>query len=85
MVRTAALLVLMAPLGKTLIPDASVALDDLVPIRASISQIPGFRKTATINGRELVGPIPWEEPQGGYSTTGAPRWGALQAGAFRPR
>ena len=85
MARMAALFVLMAPLGKTLMPDASVASDDLVPIRASISPIPGFGKTATINGRLLVGPIPWEEPQGGYSPTGAPRWGASQAGAFRAR
>ena len=83
--RVAALFVLMAPLGRTLIPDASIASDDLVPIRASISPIPGFGKTATINGRVLVGPIPWEEPQGGYSPTGAPRWGASQAGAFHAR
>jgi hypothetical protein len=81
---TAALLVLIAPMWRTVVPDASVAAADSVPIGASISPLPGFGKTAVIDGRMLIGPIEWEEPEGGYSTTGAPRWGPVQTGGLRP-
>ena len=77
--RTTALLIFVTPVWRLLSPDALVASGNLVPIHAAISPIPGFGRTATINGKLLVGPIRWEEPQGGYSATGAPRWGSSQA------
>ena len=77
--RTAALLIFMTPVWRTLAPDDSIAAANLIPLHACISPIPGSGKTATVNGKMLVGPIRWEEPQGGYSSTGAPKWGASQA------
>ena len=43
-----------------------------------LSHVPGAGKSLIVNGRVLVGPHPWEEPAGGYSNDGAPRWGASQ-------
>jgi hypothetical protein len=83
--KAAALLVFLAPVSRTLFLSDSVTSDDFVPIYASISPIPGFGKTINVNGKTLVGPIAWEEPEGGYSSSGAPRWGSSQTGAAGPR
>jgi len=63
--------------------DYSMTSEDLVPIYASISPLPGSGKTANVNGKMLIGPIQWEEPEGGYSSSGEPRWGPSQKGAVR--
>ncbi len=78
--KAAALLVFLAPVSRTLFWSDSGTSDDFVPIYASISPIPGFGKTLNVNGKTLVGPIGWEEPEGGYSSSGAPRWGSSQRG-----
>jgi hypothetical protein len=78
--KSAALLVFLTPLSRTL-SNAPMTSHDLVPAYASISACPGFGRTKTIDGKMLVGPIAWEEPEGGYSSSGAPRWGASQGGA----
>ena len=78
MATTAALLILMAPVWRALVQDDRAA-SSLVPLNASISPIPGFGQTATINGKMLIGPIRWEEPQVGYSSTGVPEWSASQS------
>jgi len=78
--KAAALLVFLAPVSRTLFWSDSGTSDDFVPIYASISSIPGFGKTLNVNGKTLVGPIGWEEPEGGYSSSGAPRWGSSQRG-----
>jgi len=77
--RTTALLIFAAPVWRTLDPGAAAASASLVPIQAAISPIPGFGRTVTIDGKLLVGPIRWEEPQGGYSSSGAPQWAPSQA------
>ncbi len=79
-IKTAALMVFLAPIPRTLILNDSVASGDFVPVFASISPLPRYGKTITVNGKTLIGPIPWEEPEGGYSSSGAPRWGSSQAG-----
>ena len=76
--KAAALLVFVTPLERTLY-DVPLTSQDFVPAYASISPLPGFGKTAIVDGKTLVGPIAWEEPEGGYSSSGAPRWGFLQA------
>ena len=83
--KTAAFLIFLAPVSKTLELDYSGAADHMVPIHASISQLPGVGKSLSINGKTLIGPTRWEEPEGGYSSSGAPRWGPLQRGGVRPR
>jgi hypothetical protein len=76
--KSAALLVFLAPVLRTLFLSDSVTSDDFVPTYASISPVPGFGKTVNVNGKTLIGPIGWEEPEGGYSLSGAPRWGPAQ-------
>ena len=39
----------------------------------------------TVDGKMLVGPIAWEEPEGGYSSSGAPRWGASRTRVAGPQ
>lgn len=76
--KAAAVLVFLAPVSRTFFLNDSVASDDFVPLHASISPVPGLGKTINIDGKTLVGPIAWEEPEGGYSLSGAPRWGFSQ-------
>ncbi len=84
LLKSAALLVFLTPLSRTL-SNAPPTSNDLVPANASISVLPGFGKTIDIDGKTLVGPIAWEEPEGGYSSSGAPHWGASQTGAAGQR
>ena len=83
--KAAALLVFLAPVSRTLFWSDSGTSDDFVPIYTSISPIPEFGKTLNVNGKTLVGPIGWEEPEGGYSSSGAPRWGSSQRGPAASR
>jgi hypothetical protein len=76
--KAAALLIFLAPVSRTLFLSDGVMSDEFVPNYASISPIPGFGRTINLNGKTLVGPIAWEEPEGGYSQSGAPRWGSSQ-------
>ncbi len=76
--KAAALLMFLAPVSRTLFLSDAVTSGEFVPMYASMSPIPGFGKTIKLNGKTLVGPIAWEEPEGGYSQSGAPRWGSSQ-------
>jgi hypothetical protein len=78
--KAAALLMFLAPVSRTLFLSDTVTSDEFVPMYASISPIPGFGRTINLDGKTLVGPIAWEEPEGGYSQSGAPRWGSSQRG-----
>jgi hypothetical protein len=79
--QTAVLLVFLVPVSRTLFLNDTLTSNDFIPIYASISPLPGFGKTIDVNGKILVGPIPWEEPEGGYSSSGAPQWGLSQTPA----
>ena len=79
--KTAALLVFLVPVSRTLFLNDTLTSNDFIPNYASISPVPGFGKTIDVNGKILVGPIPWEEPEGGYSSSGAPQWGLSQTPA----
>ena len=82
--KSVALLVFLTPLCRAL-SNAPITSHDLVPAYASISALPGFGRTMTVDGKMLVGPIAWEEPEGGYSSSGAPRWGASQTRVAGPQ
>ncbi len=81
--RVLAFSVFIMPVTRTMNSDGSIDPQQWVPIHAAISPIPRFGRTVNVAGRMLVGPIRWEEPEGGYSSSGAPRWGASQNGAVR--
>lgn len=81
----AAALIFLAPAWRTLAPGDFRASGRSVPLEAALSPLPGYGKIATIDGKLLVGPNRWEEPQGGYSSTGAPQWSASQAGVVSGR